>query len=84
MSVSVQGLPSSSREAAALVARLGAIAIDAVVTHALFPEAAHRAMISAGVLSVRSTRSVPHFTNAIALDELFNDALQGELTEPSP
>jgi ribose-phosphate pyrophosphokinase len=84
VSVSVQGLPSSAREAAALATRLGAIAIDAVVTLALFPEAAHRAMISAGVHSVRSTRSVPHFTNAIALDELFNDALQGELTEPSP
>ena len=62
----------------------GATAIDVVVAHALFPEAAHREMISAGVRSVRSTRSVPHFTNAIALDELFNDALQGELTELSP
>jgi ribose-phosphate pyrophosphokinase len=61
----------------------GATAIDAVVTHALFPEAAHREMMSAGIRSVRSTQSVPHFTNAIALDELFNDALQGELTELS-
>lgn len=61
----------------------GAIAIDVVVTHALFPEAAHREMISAGIRSIRSTRSVPHFTNAIALDELLRDALRDELTEPS-
>jgi len=62
----------------------GATAVDVVVTHALFPEGAHREMISAGIRSIRSTRSVPHFTNAIALDELFMHALKDELTEPSP
>ena len=62
----------------------GATAIDVVVTHALFPEAAHHEMISAGIRSIRSTRSVPHFINAIALDELFMHALKDELTEPSP
>lgn len=62
----------------------GATAIDVVVTHALFPEAAHREMISEGIRSIRSTHSVPHFTNAIALDELFRDASKEELTEPSP
>ena len=62
----------------------GATAIDAVVTHALFPEAAHREILSAGIRSIRSTRSVPHFTNTIALNELFMDALKGELREPSP
>jgi ribose-phosphate pyrophosphokinase len=61
----------------------GATAIDAIVTHALFPEAACREMISAGIGSIRSTQSVPHFTNAIALDELFVDALKGELAEAS-
>ncbi|WKA25522.1 ribose-phosphate diphosphokinase [Bradyrhizobium roseum] len=60
----------------------GATAIDAVVTHALFPESAHPEMRSARVRSIRSTHSVSHFTNAIALDELFFDALKGELTEP--
>ena len=62
----------------------GATAVDVVVTHALFLEGAHREMISAGIRSIRSTRSVPHFTNAIALDELFMHALKDELTEPSP
>ncbi len=61
----------------------GATAIDAVVTHALFPEAAYREMVSAGIRSVRSTQSVPHSTNAIALDDLFIDALKGELSETS-
>jgi ribose-phosphate pyrophosphokinase len=61
----------------------GATAIDAIVTHALFPEAACREMISAGIRSIRSTQSVPHFTNAVALDELFADALKGELAEAS-
>jgi ribose-phosphate pyrophosphokinase len=61
----------------------GATAIDAVVTHALFPEAACKQMASSGIRSIRSTQSVPHFTNAIALDELFADALKGELAEAS-
>jgi ribose-phosphate pyrophosphokinase len=61
----------------------GATAIDAVVTHALFPEAACKQMASSGIRSIRSTQSVPHFTNAIVLDELFADALKGELAEAS-
>ncbi len=61
----------------------GATAIDAVVTHALFPEAACKQMTSSGIGSIRSTHSVPHFTNAIMLDELFTDALKGELAEAS-
>ena len=32
-----------------------------------------------GIRSVRSTTSVPHFTNAIALDQLLSDALRSEL-----
>jgi ribose-phosphate pyrophosphokinase len=61
----------------------GATAIDAFVTHALFPEAACKQMTSSGIRSIRSTRSVPHFTNAIGLDELLADALKGELAEAS-
>jgi len=61
----------------------GATAIDAVVTHALFPEAACDEMVSSGIRSIRSTQSVPHVTNAIVLDELFADALRGELAEAS-
>ena len=33
-----------------------------------------------GIRSIRSTDSVPHPTNAIALDDLFVDALQAEMT----
>ena len=61
----------------------GATAIDAVVTHALFPEAVCPHMIASGIRSIRSTRSVPHSTNAIALGDLFADALRGELAEAS-
>ena len=57
----------------------GAATVDAVVTHALFPEALCREMASSGIRSVRSTHSVPHSTNAIALDALFAEALNNEL-----
>jgi ribose-phosphate pyrophosphokinase len=57
----------------------GATTIDAVVTHALFSEQLCREMTSSGIRSIRSTYSVPHSTNAISLDDLFVDALNGEL-----
>jgi ribose-phosphate pyrophosphokinase len=57
----------------------GATTIDAVVTHALFPEQLCHDMIEAGIRSIRSTHSVPHSTNAIVLDNLFIDALQEEI-----
>ena len=58
----------------------GATTIDAIVTHALFPEGAYHDMVRAGIRSIRSTHSVPHFTNAIPLDDLFVQALQRELS----
>jgi ribose-phosphate pyrophosphokinase len=58
----------------------GAMTIDAVVTHALFPEKSGHDMIQSGIRSIRSTHSVPHPTNAIVLDNLFIDALQDEMT----
>lgn len=58
----------------------GATTIDAIVTHALFPEGLHREMTSAGIRSIRSTHTVPHPTNAIPLDDLFVDVLKGEMT----
>lgn len=58
----------------------GATMIDAVVTHALFPEKCGHDMIQSGIRSIRSTYSVPHSTNAIVLDNLFIDALQDEMT----
>jgi ribose-phosphate pyrophosphokinase len=57
----------------------GATVVDAVVTHALFPEELCGEMIASGIRSIRSTHTVPHSTNAIELDVLFADALQGEL-----
>ena len=57
----------------------GATTIEAVVTHALFPEELCRDMIQSGIHSIRSTHSVPHSTNAIVLDNLFIDALQDEM-----
>lgn len=57
----------------------GATEIGVVVTHALFAEQAVGEMTAAGIRSIRSTHSVPHSTNAIELDGLFADALQGEL-----
>jgi ribose-phosphate pyrophosphokinase len=57
----------------------GATTINAVVTHALFPEELCRDMFLSGIRSIRSTNSVPHSTNAIPLDDLFVDALQGEM-----
>ncbi|QDF36937.1 ribose-phosphate pyrophosphokinase [Bradyrhizobium symbiodeficiens] len=65
--------------AKALIA-MGAAAVDAVVTHALFPPAMIVAFTGAGIRSIRSTDSVPHPTNAIALDDILAAALRSELT----
>jgi len=57
----------------------GAEAIDAIVTHALFPAELGGEFARAGIRSIRSTHSVPHPTNAISLDGLFEAALRDEL-----
>jgi ribose-phosphate pyrophosphokinase len=67
----------------------GATAIDAIITHALFPPGIADALAQAGIRSVRSTTSVPHPSNAIALDDVLTAALRRELgaahlSEPSP
>ncbi|WP_291684517.1 ribose-phosphate pyrophosphokinase [Bradyrhizobium sp.] len=64
--------------ARALIAA-GATAVDAVVTHALFPSGMAVGFAKAGIRSIRSTSSVPHPTNAIPLDDIFAAALQGEI-----
>lgn len=61
------------------LAAAGATTIEAIVTHALFPEQLCSEMTSSGIRSIRSTHSVPHSTNAIALDDLFASALKSEL-----
>ena len=56
----------------------GSRAIDAVVTHALFPPEMIRKFHEVGIRSIRSTTSVPHPSNAIALDEILAKALLAE------
>ncbi|MDA9441181.1 phosphoribosylpyrophosphate synthetase [Bradyrhizobium sp. CCBAU 51745] len=65
--------------AARALRAMGTTAVDAVVTHALFPAAMATAFTDAGIRSIRSTDSVPHPTNAIALDEILAAALRSEL-----
>lgn len=60
------------------LAKAGATAVDAVIVHALFPPAMLEDFKRAGIRSVRSTSSVPHPTNAIALDEVLAAALRKE------
>lgn len=57
----------------------GATVVDAVVTHALFPAEMDRRFTEAGIRCVRSTTSVPHPTNAIALAPLLASVLQREI-----
>ena len=59
----------------------GATSVDAIVTHALFPPDINKEFIRAGIRSVRSTNSVPHPTNAIALDGALAAALRSEIGE---
>ena len=61
----------------------GAKAIDAVITHALFPQEMAIEFADAGIRSIRSTSSVPHPTNAIPLDDIFATALRSEINGTS-
>ena len=65
--------------AQALVAA-GASSIDTIITHALFSPELTGDFSRAGIRSIRSTNSVPHPTNAIALDAVLADALRREIT----
>jgi ribose-phosphate pyrophosphokinase len=57
----------------------GAASIDAIVVHALFAAELAGALTRASIRSVRSTHSVPHPTNAFALDGVLAAALGGEI-----
>jgi ribose-phosphate pyrophosphokinase len=59
----------------------GATAVDAIMTHALFPPDMATEFANAGIRSVRSTSSVPHPTNAIPLDDVFAAALHSEIND---
>lgn len=65
------------------LASSGTSSIDALVTHALFPPELLNAFSHAGIRSLRSTNSVPHPTNAIALDQILADALLREVVGSS-
>lgn len=70
--------------AAKTLKAFGATSIDAVVTHALFPPEMTASLADAGIRSIRSTDSVPHPTNAIALDAILAAALLRELNGAHP
>lgn len=61
----------------------GATFVDAVITHALFPQTRYRELAFAGLRSISSTHTVPNFTNGIVLDDLFVEALAGETGTPT-
>jgi ribose-phosphate pyrophosphokinase len=67
------------KSCARAVISAGATAVDAIVTHALFPPELVAEFTKSGIRSVRSTTSVPHVTATIALDQLLSNALQSEL-----
>ncbi len=60
----------------------GCKTIDAIITHALFAPEMIRKFHEAGIRSIRSTSSVPHPSNAIALDEVLGKALLKEAGLP--
>jgi ribose-phosphate pyrophosphokinase len=60
------------------LAAAGARMIDAVITHALFAPEMIADFKRAGIRSIRSTTSVPHPTNSIALDGILAAALERE------
>jgi ribose-phosphate pyrophosphokinase len=61
------------------LAAAGSSAIDAIIIHALFDKNLIAEFTRAGMRTVRSTSSIPHPTNAIALDSLLVEALRREL-----
>jgi ribose-phosphate pyrophosphokinase len=65
------------------LASSGVSSIDAVVVHALFPPKLLNEFSRAGIRSLRSTNSVPHPTNAIALDRILADAVRREVVGTS-
>ncbi len=64
---------------AKVLATAGASKMDAIIIHALFDERLVHKFTCSGIRSVRSTSSIPHPTNAIALDSVLIGALRCEL-----
>lgn len=65
--------------AAKVLHAAGAASVDAIVTHALFAPEFTRVLFEAGIRSVKSSDSVPHPSNAIALDGVLAAALRQEI-----
>jgi len=63
---------------AGVLTAAGARSVDAIITHALFAPELVSQFFTAGIRSVKSTDSVAHPTNAIALDEMLAEALRKE------
>ena len=61
------------------LAAAGTTTVDAIIVHALFAPELMGEFLRAGIRSVRSTDSVAHPTNAIALDGILSDALRKEI-----
>lgn len=61
------------------LAAAGASEVGAVITHALFPPEMVQDFARAGIGLIRSTSSVPHPSNAIALDGILAAALAKEI-----
>jgi ribose-phosphate pyrophosphokinase len=64
------------------LAAAGAVSVDVIVTHALFSPRLATEFAQNGIRSIRSTHSVPHPSNAIALDGLLAAALRNEVPGP--
>lgn len=64
--------------AARLLSKKGAARIEAVVSHALFDKPDLQRMNAAGIARIRSTDSVKHSTNAVAVAPLLAEALRRE------
>jgi len=65
------------------LAEAGAVSVDAVVTHALFPPDFISQLVRNGIRSIQSTNSVAHPTNAIPIDEILATALRNEVSSGS-
>lgn len=57
----------------------GASMVDAMVTHALYPDSVARDLVDAGIRRVYSTNSVCHPSNYVSLNETVVNALKSEL-----
>ncbi|MEQ9447705.1 MAG: ribose-phosphate diphosphokinase [Rhodospirillaceae bacterium] len=78
----VDDIISSGATISILAERLrggGAASVEVYATHALFGDAAQKAMADAGVRQIISCDSIPHVTNGIALSDVLAEGLRSWL-----